>query len=169
MVDGARVFLLRTTMRENRALHNCLLSNVGATRGMIHSDLASGDPKNRPEATVRWLSVAQYKVLGPRSKASRSPLLQTAHVRVFSRLPEHSPAVRLKHPFPINNRHGRSRSFCLGFCRRTLVENCLRFEQGRAQTTVSEKESVLGLPGAASDLSLVYAQTYYKHLKQVDN
>jgi hypothetical protein len=27
----------------------------------------------------------------------------------------------------------------------------------------------LGLPGAASDLSLVYAQTYYKHLKQVDN
>jgi len=54
---------------------------------MLHSNLASGDPKNRPEDTVRWLSVAQYKVFGPRSKASRSPLLQTAHVRVFSRLP----------------------------------------------------------------------------------
>jgi len=57
---------------------------------MLHSDLASGDPKNRPEDTLRWLSVAQYKVFGPRSKASRSPLLQTAYVRVFSRLQEHS-------------------------------------------------------------------------------
>jgi len=58
-----RVFLLRTTLRENRALHGCLRSRVEATRATLHSNLASSNPKNRPEDTVRWLSVAQYKGL----------------------------------------------------------------------------------------------------------
>jgi hypothetical protein len=106
---------------------------------MLHSDLASGDPKNRPEDTVRWLSVAQYKVFGPRSKASRSPLLQTDHVRVFSRLPEHSPAVRLKHPFPINNRHGRSRTFLSWVLSSNLVESCLRLSKAELRHSPAKK------------------------------
>jgi len=107
---------------------------------MLHSDLTSGDPKNRPEDTVRWLSVAQYKVFGPpvwNSLASygASAVTRTrgrGHVaevktnfhRVFG-FPDILPAVRLKHPFPINNRHGRSRSFCLGGCRRRSRSFCL--------------------------------------------
>ena len=72
MVDGARVFLLRTTMRgdyskvqKGRTDHCTAVSALTSEppAHAPHSNLASSNPKNRPEDTVRWLSVAQYKGL----------------------------------------------------------------------------------------------------------
>ncbi len=76
---------------------------------MLHSNLASSNPYDD-------FLLHSTKVFGPRNKASRSPLLQTAHVpELFSCLPEPSSCIEIETPFPINNRHGRSRSFCLEF------------------------------------------------------
>ena len=73
------------------------------------------------------------KVFGPRSKASRSPLLRTT---IFSLLPEPS-SLLLKHPVSNKQSTRESRSFLV-----LSSESCLRIEQGRAQTPPLAPRSV---------------------------
>ena len=117
MVDGARVFLLRTTMRENRACAAVSSLNVGATRRMLHfrPSFLRPQEQTRGHCTMAFCcTVQRSSVLVV--KRPEVPCCGQPSFLSFQNLP---PALLLKHPFPINNRHGRSRSFW--FCRRKAV------------------------------------------------
>jgi hypothetical protein len=116
MVDGARVFLLRTTMRENRA---CTAVSVLAPEppSMLHSDLSFLRPQEqtRGHCTMAFCcTVQRSSVLVV--KRPEVPCCGQPSFLSFQNLP---PALLLKHPFPINNRHGSHGPF--GFCRRKPV------------------------------------------------
>ena len=138
MVDGARVFLLRTTMRDNRACA-AVSSNVGATHCMLHTHLSFLRPQEqtRGHCTMAFCcTVKRSSVLVVNRPEVPCSLLRTAHVRVFSRLPERSSCREIE--TPVSNKQS-TREITVLFVlvlSSNLVERCLRFEQGRAQTLV---------------------------------
>ena len=99
-----------------QSLHGCLRSSAGATQ---HAPFR---PRFwRPQKPTRGHCTMAFCCTVQRSsvlvvKRPEVPCCGQPSFLSFQNLP---PAVRLKHPFPINNRHGRSRSFW--FCRRKAV------------------------------------------------
>ena len=120
MVDGTRVFLLRTTVRENRACA-AVSSNAGATRCMLHTDLSFLRPQEQTRGhctmafccTVQRSSVLVVKrpevpCCRPRSRSFLLP----STVEPFSCLEIEA---------PVSNKQSTRESRSFWFCHRKAV------------------------------------------------
>ena len=140
MVDGARVFLLRTTMRENRACSCLLRSSAGATRHAAFKTSILSTPRADQRTLYDGFLLHSTKVFGPRSKASRSPLLQTAIFSSPSRTFVGPSLLLLKHPVSNKQSTRKSRSFC--FCHRKAVFALSKAELRQLPLPVSHKTTL---------------------------
>ena len=112
------LFLGSQEAQENRACAD-VSSNVGATHCMLHTHLSFLRPQEqtRGHCTIAFCCTVQRSSILV-VKRPEVPCCGQPSFLSFQNLP---PAVRLKHPFPINNRHGRSRPFW--FCRRESLSS----------------------------------------------
>ena len=118
MVDSARVFLLRTTMRENRALHGCLRSSAGATQH------APFKPRFwRPQEPTRGHCTMAFCCTVQRSSVLvvKRPEVLCCRQRSFSSFQNlhRTSSLLLKHP--VSNKQSTRESRSFWFCRRKAV------------------------------------------------